>query len=325
MTVIALVSGKGSPGVTTTALATLATWPVHEPGTPPSARTAEGAGPGQTPSSGGGEPARVLLVDADPAGCGVGPGFLRGAAPEEGGLIGLALGGGAPLTGDVVLGRALALDETGLRLLLPGISEFTQTAAMAPAWPDVANALASLSAAGADVLVDTGRLGTAGAPGPLLDGADLVVVVARSSLASVTGARSAVRQLEQSAARTGRPPRTTVVVVGSGRPYPESEIARSLGVPVTGTVAWDPVSAAVLSDGAPAGWRYPRSMLLRSARVLAARLHETANGARPPALAAGSAPGPVTDRVGDHGAREMRVAAARTAEGGGGNAEGAAG
>ena len=54
MTLIGLTSAKGSPGVTTTALALGWVWPAVHPGR------------------------RVLVVDADPAGAGTSAGFLRG-------------------------------------------------------------------------------------------------------------------------------------------------------------------------------------------------------------------------------------------------------
>ena len=66
MTVIALTSAKGSPGVTTTALALAWAWPQVAPGR------------------------RVLVVDADMAGGDLAPGYLRGAVSSTDGVLGLA-------------------------------------------------------------------------------------------------------------------------------------------------------------------------------------------------------------------------------------------
>ena len=55
MSLIALTSAKGSPGVTTAALAVALTWPLGSPGS------------------------RVLLLDADMAGGDIAAGYLRGA------------------------------------------------------------------------------------------------------------------------------------------------------------------------------------------------------------------------------------------------------
>ena len=40
------------------------------------------------------------------------------------------------------------------------------------------------------------------------------------------------------------------VVVGENRPYRAADVARTLGLPVLGSVAWDPRRAEVLADGA---------------------------------------------------------------------------
>ena len=66
MTVIALTSAKGSPGVTTIALALAWAWPQVAPDR------------------------RVLVVDADMAGGDLAPGYLRGAVSSADGVLGLA-------------------------------------------------------------------------------------------------------------------------------------------------------------------------------------------------------------------------------------------
>jgi hypothetical protein len=252
--VIGLLSGKGSPGVTTAALALALAWP-------------------QPPPTDTSPDATVVMVDADPAGCGTVPGFLRGAVPEGAGLPGLMPSAERVIRAEEVASVAVALDETQQRLLVPGAADALRTKAVTPVWPGLARTLTDLSGGGVTVLVDAGRLGTTDTLTPLLGVADVLVVVARSSLLSVTGARSAIRQLRQSTAPACRSRRVVVLVVGPDRPYPAGEIARSLAVPVVGTLAWDPAAAPVLSDGEPANWRFSRSPLLRSARAAAVRLN----------------------------------------------------
>ena len=58
------------------------------------------------------------------------------------------------------------------------------------------------------------------------------------------------------------------VTVGPARLYQDGEVARALGVPVLGSVAWDPRAAAVYAEGAePArrGWTSPAQTFAASA------------------------------------------------------------
>jgi hypothetical protein len=223
------------------------------------------------------------VVDADPAGCGTSPGFLRGAVPEGVGLTGLLASTDKADAQVDLLAAAVALDETQRRLLVPGFADATGIAALPPMWPLLSQTVAQAASDVVDVLVDVGRLGSAGSPVPLLETAEVIVVVARSSLASVAGARSAIRQLRQLPGRRGTAPLPQVLLVGPGRPHSVREIERSLGVPVAATLAWDATSAEVLSDGTPAGWAFWRSPLMRSARAAAARLSALATSGSGPA------------------------------------------
>ena len=62
------------------------------------------------------------------------------------------------------------------------------------------------------------------------------------------------------------------LIIGEGRPYKADEIGKAIGLPLMGTLPYDPASAAVFSQGAAAGRRFPRSPLVRSARALASAL-----------------------------------------------------
>lgn len=252
MTVIAVCSAKGAPGATTTALALALAWPV-----------------------GGGS---VLLVDADPAGADLASGYLQGATGPGAGAGAVATARGDLL--DAVHGSAVALDATGSRLLLTGPAPFPPTRpGTAPAWSRMRE-LDSTGGEGWTVLVDVGRL-PAGADVSLLATADLVVLVTGSSLRAVAAARPAAKAMCTVEPTGSASPRGWLLVVGERRPYPAEEVASSLGLPLLGSMAWDPRAAAVLSDGAPAGRWFARTALMRSATAVAARLRDSAERRTP--------------------------------------------
>lgn len=243
MSLIALASAKGSPGVTTTALALAWAWPEATAGR------------------------RVLVVDADMAGGDISPGYLRGAAPADRGLLSLAAERAIDLQARL-WDHLISLDGDQTRLLLTGITDRSQARALAPQWPALAEALTDLAGdeQPVDVLVDLGRLGTTSEATPLLERADLLLVGLRSSLTATAATRSVVRWLAQSpGGAPARSQRVGAVVVGAGHPYGSREIAEAVGVPVVTAMAWDPTNAEVLSAGLPAGWRFARSALMRSA------------------------------------------------------------
>lgn len=267
MTVIALTSAKGSPGVTTTALALAWAWPQVAPGR------------------------RVLVVDADMAGGDLAPGFLRGAVSSTDGVLGLAAARPSDL-GAGLWEHLIAVDESATRLLLTGISDPAQARSLAGLWPALAEVFTDPDSelAGVDVLVDLGRVGTAHEVAALRARADLVLLVLRSSLRASAAARAAGRRLvEECSERAGGTDSLGCVVVGEGQPYGAGEIAAAVGLPVRARMAWDPASAAVLSDGDAASWRFARSALMRSATACATELLANA-AARASAVPAVPAP-----------------------------------
>jgi Flp pilus assembly CpaE family ATPase len=252
MTVIAVCSAKGAPGATTTALALALAWPLN-----------------------GGS---VLVVDADPAGADLASGYLQGATGPGAGAGAVATARGDLL--DAVHGSAVALDATGSRLLLTGPAPFPPTKPGAtPAW----SRLREVDSEGEEswtVVVDVGRL-PAGADVSLLAAADLVVLVTGSSLRAVAAARPAAKAMRTAEPAGSASPRGWLLVVGERRPYPADEVASSLGLPLLGSMAWDPRAAAVLSDGAPAGRWFARAALMRSATAVIARLRDSAQRRTP--------------------------------------------
>jgi MinD-like ATPase involved in chromosome partitioning or flagellar assembly len=253
VSVVALCSAKGSPGVTSTALALGWVW-----------QEVTGR--------------RVLLVDADMAGSGVAAGYLRCAAPAGGGLLAVAGSRDADLSRSVVE-QATPLDDSAQRLLLLGISDPGQAGGLGSLWPRLARAFAAIGGDGIDVLIDLGRLTGRHEASSLLEVADVSVVVIRPTLSSVVPARPLLRDLK---ARGGA---VSVLVVGDRDPYSAAEIGAVLEVGSVVTIAQDADAASVFSAGEPMGWRFPRSALVRSARAVVAQLAGAVTGP-----AAGAAP-----------------------------------
>ena len=243
MSLIALCSASGAPGVTTAALALLWAWPQAVPGR------------------------RALLVDADPAGSSLLPGFLKAGIPAGGGVLGVAAERGA--SPDAVLRHAVSLDPGETRLVLTGVAEPAQARPLSSTWTGLVEVARDVGASGLDVLVDAGRIGHRWEPAQLIEAAEVAVVVTRSSLAGVTAARSAMRSLRET---RGPGAHTTVLVVGPSVPYSAAEVAAALDVEPLPPLPLDPWAAQALVGGGSTGWRFARSPLLRAAGDVAALL-----------------------------------------------------
>lgn len=221
MSLIVLTSASGSPGVTTTALGLVLGWP---------------------------RPA--LLVDADPTGgSAVAAGYLRGSVIPPEAMIELALAHQDGVLAEALPGVSMPLPGSDARFI-PGIRSHEQARTVAGLWEPLTGVLRSLRDTGQDVIVDAGRLGLFGSPQPLIDNADLTLLVARSDLVSLAGARSWAQTLRERFERAGGGASLGVLLVGHGAPFGSREVARVLQLPVITTVAWDPPAAAVLSAGA---------------------------------------------------------------------------
>lgn len=240
---IGMVSAKGSPGVTVSALALAMSW--HRP---------------------------VLLAECDPAGGAVAAGLLRGEVALAGrGVLRVST---AARRGDDVaaeLERNLfALDEAGRLLWLPGLEEPARAALVGEVGERLAAAFTDLDdVAGVDVLVDCGRLSGAASAFPLLRAAALTLLVVRPSVVSVHPAAGWVGQLtrELPASRLG------VLVVGAGG-YRPAEVAAAVRLPVVATLPDDPGSAAALAAGN--GLARPGAPLLAAAAGAAERIGKVA-------------------------------------------------
>jgi hypothetical protein len=214
MAVFALLSAGGSPGVTTAGLALTLSWP-----------------------------SRVVLAECDPSGGDVLAGLLAGHLPASNGLLPLALeaGAGSEVPADTLWRQLIELDEEHNRLLLAGISDPRQSAALQSSLPWIADALQAMQA---DVVADCGRLDAVAAVRPVLAAASLAVLVLRPTLRQVS---RAVPRIEMLTNLVGKD-RVVALLVGDGTASGR-EVAKTLGVPVAGQLPDDGKTAAVLSDG----------------------------------------------------------------------------
>lgn len=220
MSVIVLASASGSPGVTTTALGLALGWP--------------------RPS---------LLVEADPTGGSpIAAGYLRGGLVPPEAMIELAMAPQVEAVLETLPKVSLPLPGSSSKWV-PGTRSHEQARSLLALWEPLSVALRSLESTGQDVIVDAGRLGLFGSPEPLLHNADLALLLTRSDMVSLSGARSWAETLRDRFARSGASASLGLVLVGEGRPFRAREVARVLQLPVVTTVAWDPAAAAVLSTG----------------------------------------------------------------------------
>jgi hypothetical protein len=249
MAVFAMLSAGGAPGVTTAALALTLCWP-----------------------------SQVVIAECDPSGGDILAGLLGGHLPATAGLLPLALeaGAGTEVPADILWRQLVELDEEHNRLLLAGISDPRQSAALQSSLPWIADALQGLRA---DVLADCGRLDALAAVRPVLSAASLAVLVLRPTLRQVSRAIPRVEMLTNLMG----PGRVVLVTVGEGAASGR-ELAKTLGVPVAGNLPADPKAAAVLSDGLGSRRRLTERPLILAAAAVG-------RGLRAAAESAGALPG----------------------------------
>ncbi|MFD7444040.1 hypothetical protein [Streptomyces sp. NPDC059909] len=243
MSVIALAGCSGAPGVTTSALALLLTWPLA---------------PGR----------RIILAECDPDGGAVLHGLLQGTLGDRYGLRNLSVAARKGELKDAFWRQLVDLSaEDGTqesprdRLLLPGVTDPAQAAGLGPVWETLADmfmGIDALPADGHDVLIDLGRGGAFGPSAVLAQRADALVVVVRNTLRCLQAAQARIDALEERVGNIG------LLMVDEG-PYPAGEVQRVLRVPVVATLPYAPKEAKVLSDGAEQPRHFTRSALMKSA------------------------------------------------------------
>ncbi|MCC9708250.1 hypothetical protein E4N62_25100 [Streptomyces sp. MNU76] len=243
MAVIALAGCSGAPGVTTSALALLLSWPL-EPGR------------------------RMILAECDPDGSAVLHGLLQGTLGDRYGLRNLSVAARQGELGDAFFRQLIDLSsEDGKkesprdRLLLPGITDPAQAASLGSVWKALGVIFRGIEAEHShDVLIDLGRRGAFGPSGVLAEQADAVFMVVRNTLRCLQAAEGRVRALEE---RVGD---VSVLMINEG-PYPAGEVQRVLQVPVVATLPYAPKDAKVLSDGVEQPRHFTKSPLMKAART----------------------------------------------------------
>jgi hypothetical protein len=247
MALIAIAAEKGSPGVTTTALAMAAVWPRP-----------------------------VLLAECDPAG---GDLIYRFPAPNgepldpRRGLLSLAVAarrGGAP---DQVWEHTQKL-HGGLDVLA-GVTNSEQGSGLHLLWGPLGKLLASLGQA--DVIADCGRIGPDGPHYDLMAEATEFLLITRSSFGEVIRLRDRVTSVIAAFEKRGRRGfRPSVAVRADSKELRDAAgevnqvVGASGGASVLGGIADDPKAAAGLAG--QWGGKLDKSMLMRSARELAGQL-----------------------------------------------------
>ncbi|MGW6286345.1 hypothetical protein [Streptomyces sp. NPDC055107] len=253
MAVIALAGGLGAPGVTTTAMALLLTWPLE---------------------SGH----RVVLAECDPDGGAILSGALQGTIGNSHGLRNLAVAGRQNQLGEAFWRQLVDVTDAGSRdrLVLPGLYHPAHASSMGAVWDQLAHLFAGVEKHQHDILVDLGRRGAVGPSSVLAQRADLVLMVARNTL---RGLQSAQVRLAAMREQFGPATEIGLVLVDCG-PFVRDEVAKHLGADVVATLPWRPGEAEVLSDGAPQPRKFETSELMRAARSATARVRELVDARR---------------------------------------------
>jgi len=228
---VALCSFKGSPGVTTSALAMAACSP-------------SGVHP--------------VVVECDPAGGDIFVRFRLNSAP---GLVSLAAAARRSV-GPEVLAQHTQRLPGGLPVVVgPAGAEQARAALSEISHHQGATLRAAADQDGMVVLADCGRVDPDSPALPIVQAADALVLLVRprdDELAHVA------TRLDTAARWTPRP---CLVLVGEG--YPISEVVRVLGIGTMGQIPHDPKGAAILSGTSRAGSGLTRTALGRAAARIA--------------------------------------------------------
>jgi hypothetical protein len=240
MALITLCSVKGAPGVTSAALAMTLTWP---------------------------RPA--LLVEADTAGgSSVMAGFFRGQVSQERSLLSLAIAAPHSSIEQVLWSQCIQLPGSESKSLLSAPPTVTQARLTKRIWVELADVLSGLDRGGVDVIVDAGRLSTAGAAMPLIERSDAILLTTTGGLPALHSALGSVAFLQNHLDTTGTGADALGLLLRTGDvgAYGRSQVASTLQAPVLASLPDAPGDARVYSHGLKADRRHDHSDYLRSVR-----------------------------------------------------------
>jgi hypothetical protein len=241
MSVIALASFSGAPGVTTSAVGAAYNW--HRP---------------------------ALLLEADTSKpSGVLPGLMRGQVDHSKGLTPLSLTQQrGELSPQALVGESILLAPE--RYFVPGFSNPAAGLGTTSLWGALATTIGSLEGAGTDVLIDLGRLAPNDPRSPLLQVADAVVIVLRPVLTEAAAAAAQIGEVRNTLRLAGREDTLGLWTIAAPSPlfnYSGQELYQLLGVPVIGELGHDIRSAAVYGNGAMTPSRFEKSNYIRELRA----------------------------------------------------------
>lgn len=208
-------------------------------------------------------PGPAIVAECDPSGGDVLSGLLAGHVPAGRGLMEHAIeaGSNSQAVAASLTAQLVPLDDSGTRLVLPGLTDPRQAAGLAPAWPAV---VATFAAQQADVIADCGRLDAGpGQPLAVLSAARTIALVLRPTLRQAWSARSRVEMLSQ---LTGGTTRLALLLTGPGS-HSAREVAHALSLPVAAVLPDDSRTATLLSDGTGGQRQLTNGSLIRSARA----------------------------------------------------------
>ncbi|WP_030274489.1 hypothetical protein [Streptomyces sp. NRRL B-24484] len=221
-------------------------------------------------------PKRTLLAECDPAGGSIRAGYLQGyGTTAQIGLHRLATADRAGTLPEVFEQHLVAFDAAGERLLLPGLTDPAQAASLAGTWDALHRLLRVMEEDGYDIVVDAGRvcvesstrLSESASPAVLLRRADVVLLVVRGTAASLTATAPVVKAVREDLERHGTGSGSLGLLLIEEGPHPAAEIAAHLRVPVVATLAHDPGTAEVLTNGGKVRGRFAMAPLMRAART----------------------------------------------------------
>lgn len=225
---VAVLSFKGSPGVTTFSVALAARWPA---------------------------PARVVLVEADPSGGDV---ATRFSLPPSPGLLTLAADVRSGNPDPALLWRHAQALPGGLPVIAAPPDADQARAALLALAPNSTFTVLRLAAhtSGNVVIVDCGRIDHGSPAMGIAREADVLMLLTHAHADHLA-------HLARKLPAVGRwAPRPVLLLVGDG--YSTAEVARELGVPPLGRVPHDSLGAAVLCGRRPRS-RWSRGGPSRSA------------------------------------------------------------
>jgi hypothetical protein len=245
MAVISVMSAKGAPGTTTTALLLATLWP-----------------------------APSIMLDADPLGGDVALRLQRSdgrAMDPDRGLLSLLPAARRGLLPETVAQHTQ--EAVGGQPVLAGLPGPEQALAVAPLWPQLSEVFARVP--GADMFIDVGQVQSRSEHLPLIQHSDLLLCVYRPTAWSALHTRRRIESIAEMLRDHG----VRVGIVGiagadqeTDRQMAASAIGNGLdGVRDYGGIAFDP-RAVVMFEGVVV-YRPERTLLARSGRTVAERIY----------------------------------------------------